>query len=86
MTEATPVNKFTRKVAREYKRLLYINSSFTQWDNEEMTISVDPYSAELANEYLVKELFAIDNIDEVTEKEYQRMKAKALEVKDEAFL
>lgn len=86
MTELKPTNRFTRRIAREYKRILYLNIVTESDKNGDMAINFDPYSKELADEYLVKELFSIEDMDNLDAKEYEKMKKIALKVKDEAFL
>lgn len=74
---------YTRKIDREYNRILFEWSDFGTDSTGNVKTSINPAQMQLANDYLVKEMFGkTDNeIDEMEVAEYNKLLADVNELK-----
>lgn len=87
-------NKYTRKIAREYNSIIQqwtkvdtasmTKEQIASWDMSGLWFSIDVTVVAKAEEYLVKQIFDIDNnvLDEIEEREYQILVAEARKLLD----
>jgi len=63
---------YTRKIDREYNKILFSGSDFGTDSNGNIKTSINPNQMQLANDYLVKEMFWFtqEKVDDMTIFEY----------------
>lgn len=76
-------NKYTRKVQREYNRILLANAKVSN-ESWEPKVEVDPMNVQFANDYLVWELFWLtqEQVDEMDITEYDNLLVEAGKVQN----
>lgn len=76
-------NKYTRKVQREYNRILLANAKVSN-ESWEPKVEVDPMNVQFANDYLVSELFWLtqEQVDGMDIKEYDNLLVEAGKVQN----
>ena len=67
-------NKYTRKIDREYQRLLLTNSITKTDTTGDLDIQIDSFQLQIARDYLIRELFWLsqDELDKLEMSEYQK--------------
>jgi len=66
------MNKYTRKIDREYQRLLTKNAKTFTDENNDLQVTIEPYNIQEANDYLVMAMFDLDEdvLDSMSMEDY----------------
>lgn len=77
-------NTYTRRIDREYNRILLTNSKTSSSATWWIEINIDPFQLQVANDYLIKSLYWIDEkqLDLLEMEEYDTMLFEANKAKD----